>query len=425
MKSDASGEGRRAVSRRALLGVFGVGAAAAVGAGAVAHITRPQQDLAADRFSFYGTHQSGITTPMQNAMHFAALDVTTTRREELIEMLQAWSIASAAMMNGEQIGTYGAVGGPYEAPPDDTGEALDLPASNLTITIGFGPSLFRTPSGEDRFGLANKKPATLNELPNFPKDAIDPLISGGDICIQACADDAQVAVHAVRNLVRLAFGTAAVKWSQMGFGKSSTTSHDQPTPRNLFGFKDGTANITQDEFDATDRFLWVPSSDGPAWMTGGTYLAVRKIRMTIETWDRTSLREQEAVFGRTKNEGAPLSGGGEFDEPDFTKKGRGDIPLIDPASHVALVHPSHQNGNRILRRAYNYIDGSDGLGRLDAGLFFLAFERDIEAQFVPMQMALSRHDLMNEYVRYISSATFALPPGVSGPGKYLGEGLFT
>ncbi len=401
------------LSRRALLGVAGAGAATVVGAGAVAW-SRSDSSDPGPRYDFYGDHQSGIVTPMQDYLHFAALDMTTRDPEALRTLLQEWTEAAAAMMAGREIGEYGALAGPYEAPPQDTGEAIGLPAAGLTLTVGFGPTLFK------RFSLS--RPSTLRELPHFPGDTVDPAISGGDLCIQACANDAQVAVHAVRNLVRIAFGKAAVKWSQMGFGKSSRTSSDQATPRNLFGFKDGTANITADDTDALDQFVWAGRGDQPAWMHGGSYLAVRKIRMTIETWDRTSLREQEAVFGRTKREGAPLSGGGEFDTPDFAMAGA-DGPLIPADSHMALAHPAANDGQRILRRAYNYTDGSDHLGRLDAGLFFLAYNRDLQRQFIPIQARLSRSDLMNEYVRYIGNATFAIPPGVQ-PGGYLGQGLF-
>ncbi len=416
-----------AISRRALLGAFGAGALTAAGVGVAASAvasTREETVSEGLRHDFFGEHQAGVITPMQDYLHFVALDVTTDSREEVIAMLRAWTQAAAEMTQGQPVGEFGAVNGPYDAPPEDTGEALDLPASGLTITVGFGPTLFRTVDGVDRFGIGDQQPPTLNSLPTFPGDMINPALSGGDICIQACANDAQVAVHAVRNLVRLAFGTAVVRWSQTGFGKSSVTSKGEPTPRNLFGFKDGTANITSDDTASLDEFLWVQPGDDPDWMNGGTYLAVRKIRMTIETWDRTSMREQEAVFGRTKREGAPLSGGDEFTTPDFSAPGRDGEPLIPVASHVALAHPSSNDGVRILRRAYNYTDGSDELGRLDAGLFFLAFERDIEKQFVPLQLNLSRNDLMNEYVKYLSSATFAIVPGVTSPAGFLGSTLF-
>jgi deferrochelatase/peroxidase EfeB len=158
-------------------------------------------------------------------------------------------------------------------------------------------------------------------------------------------------------------------------------------------------------------------------MTGGSYLVSRKIRMTIETWDRTSLREQETIVGRTKGEGAPLSGGTEFSEPDFQVAGREDEPLIDSLAHVRLAHPKQNSGASMLRRGYNFVDGNDDLGRLDAGLFFICYQRDPREQFVPVQMSLARNDAMNEYIRHVGSAIFAVPPGAAA-GSFVGAGLF-
>ena len=145
--------------------------------------------------------------------------------------------------------------------------------------------------------------------------------------------------------------------------------------------------------------------------------------MTIETWDRQSLREQEAVIGRTKAEGAPLSGGSEFSEPDFALLGRGDLPLIPKNSHVALVHPDANDGAQMLRRGYNFVDGSTGLGRLDAGLFFLAYVIDPRTHFIPMQTKIGIGDAMSEYLQHTGSALFAVPPGVK-LGEYVGQALF-
>jgi len=230
-------------------------------------------------------------------------------------------------------------------------------------------------------------------------------------------------VHAIRNLSRIAFGRASLRWSQLGFGRTSSTSRAQATPRNLFGFKDGTANLKSEDTAAVDESVWVAASDEPAWMAGGSYLVSRKIRMTIETWDRTSLREQETLVGRTKGEGAPLSGGTEFTEPDFTKAGRGDAPLIDPNSHVRLAHPTENNGAAMLRRGYNFVDGNDELGRLNAGLFFISFQRDPREQFVPVQLNLARNDGLNEYLRHVGSGIFAVPPGAK-EGRPIGATLF-
>lgn len=421
------------LSRRGLLGLAaGLGAAGlALGAGAgstagVAVGRSRGADAAASVFPFFGAHQAGITTPVQDHLHFAAFDMAArTNRDDLIELLQDWSYAAARMSQGLDVSATGAVGGSPEAPPDDTGEALGLPANGLTITIGFGPTLFQTETGEDRYGIAGQRPALLEKLPPFLGDDLNPQNSGGDLFVQACADDPQVAVHAVRNLSRIAFGRAKLRWSQLGFGKTSRTTAAQATPRNLFGFKDGTANILADDTAALEEHVWVGSADEPSWLTGGSYLVARKIAMHLEVWDRVRLIEQERIVGRDKGEGAPLSGDSEQTEPDFaatsTASSASGSTAIDARSHVRLAHPDFNDGTRILRRGYNYVDGNTELGRLDAGLFFLSYQRS-PAQFIGLQKALST-DLMNEYVTHIGSGLWAVPPGAA-KGSYIGAGLF-
>ncbi|HYQ62334.1 iron uptake transporter deferrochelatase/peroxidase subunit [Actinophytocola sp.] len=415
------------LSRRRLLGVVGAGAAVA-GAGAAAGVLAnealteapvTQTSGAAEAVPFYGRHQAGIVTPAQDRMHFVALDVTTTDRAELVQLLKDWTVAAERMTRGLEAKPDGAVGGLPDAAPADTGEALDLAASALTLTIGFGASLF-----DDRFGAASKLPPALAPLPRFPADDLDPARSGGDICVQACANDPQVAVHAIRNLVRLGFGKVAVRWSQLGFGRTSSTSKSQVTPRNLFGFKDGTRNLKAEESDLLTEHVWVAKGDGPDWLADGTYLVARRIRMHIEIWDRTPLSEQEAIVGRAKGTGAPLGQVAEYDEPDLHVRGEGGIPVIAEDAHIRLASAENLKGARILRRGYNFTDGTDGLGHLDAGLFFIGFNRDSRKQFVPMQQALSSKDSMMEYVEHTGSGLFAVPPGLS-KGGYWGDTLFT
>lgn len=408
------------ISRRLLLTGAGAGGAGlAVGAlAAAAFGGQLPQKPAADTVDFYGEHQAGITTEAQDRMHIVGFDVTTKDRGRLIELLRDWTAAIEQMAAGRPVGG----GGSYDAPPEDTGEAEGLSPAHLTVTVGFGRSLFLDAHGKPRFGLEGKLPEALIELPHFSGDMVEEARSGGDIVVQACANDPQVAVHAIRNLSRLGFGTVRVRFSQIGFGRTAKTTSAQQTPRNLFGFKDGTANILAEDADALAEHVWVGSGSDQPWMEGGTYLVARRIRMQIETWDRSSLREQENVVGRIKSTGAPLSGGEEFSEPDFAMAGSAG-PLVPVDSHVAVLHPSAHGGARMLRRGFNYTDSSDGLGRLDAGLFFIAFVVDARTHFVPLQQAMSANDAMNEYLRHTSSGLYAIPPGIQ-PGQYLGQQLF-
>jgi deferrochelatase/peroxidase EfeB len=391
------------ITRRRLLGVAGV-SAAGLAAGGTGLAKALEGDGRDDTVPFYGPVQSGITTPAQDRLHFASFDVATTSRRELRDLMRAWTEASARMCAGRAAGPVNATGA---LPPDDTGEALGLTPARLTITFGFGPTLF-----DDRFGLASKRPAALIDLPPFADDSLQPERSGGDLAVQACTDDPQVAFHAVRNLARIGRGIVYMRWSQLGFGRTSSTSRAQDTPRNLMGFKDGTNNIKLEDEDALRRFVWVGEGDDPAWMRNGSYLVSRRIRMLIEVWDRATLDDQEQTIGRHKSSGAPLGATREFDAVDRSK-----LPVD---AHVRLA----KSDVRILRRGYSFTDGvDDRLGQLDAGLFFLAFQRDPRTQFVPLQRRLAQNDALNEYISHTGSAIFAVPPGATGPGRFVGDGL--
>ncbi len=423
----------RGVSRRGLIG-GGAAAAGAFAAGwgvnhALSSDSTPGSGSAdpgpREPYAFRGAHQAGITTPAQDRLHFVSFDVTTDDRDALIALLVAWTEAAERLMAGQPAGPVGPTQGPANVPPDDTGEAIGLGASGLTVTFGFGPSLFRDGQGRDRFQIAGRRPALLRDLPHFPADQLEERRTGGDLCIQACADDPQVAVHAIRNLARIGMGTVAVRWSQLGFGRTSTTSTAQSTPRNLFGFKDGTANVKAEEAGEVDTHVWVGAGDDEAagWLTGGSYLVTRRMNMNIETWDRQPLADQEAFTGRTKDTGAPLSGGDEFTEPDFDMPGSNDQPVIAVDAHVRVVHPTAHGGARMLRRGYNFVDGSNELGGLDAGLFFMAYVRNPDTQFTVINTAMARSDALMEYLKVTGSALFAVPPGV-GDGEYVGQALF-
>ncbi|MBK8470600.1 MAG: Dyp-type peroxidase [Actinomycetales bacterium] len=401
-------------------GGLGVGA---VAAGVVASSAGSRQGVSSGalEYPFHGERQGGILTPAQDRLHFAAFDVrAATSRNDLVGLLRDWTYAASRLVMGLGVSASGAFDGRPSLPADDTGEAADLGPSGLTLTFGFGRTLFRTAAGEDRFGVADRMPREFTPLPKQANDFLDARRSGGDLCIQACADDPQVAVHAIRNLTRLAVGRAQLRWSQSGFGRTSSTSTTQVTPRNLFGQKDGTNNLKAEHSEKLAEHVWI--ADGPTWTHGGSYLVARRIAMTIEVWDGLQLQEQDRVLGRDKRSGAPLSGGDEFTPPDFTKAGDDGKRLIDERSHVFRVHPDSNGGVAMLRRGYNYVDGNDDLGRLDAGLFFIAFVKSPE-RFARVHTNMARDDMFVEYLKTTSSSVFLVPPGVR-PNEYVGQALF-
>jgi deferrochelatase/peroxidase EfeB len=415
------------LSRRRLLGGLGrAGTGLVLGGGAVASGLGPggreeaaagaDAAAAANRtYPFYGEHQAGIVTPAQDRLAFASMNVLDgTSRSDLRVLLRDWTVATERMTRGQLVGDDTDL----DDPPLDTGEAIGSPVGGLTVTIGYGPPLF-----DDRFGLAGRKPALLTDLPALPNENLDPDYVGGDICIQACSDDPLVAFHAVRNLARLGLGVVSYNWMELGFGKTSSTSTDQATPRNLLGFKDGTRNIKAQQHDLLDDYVWVGDDSDQAWMRGGSYLISRRIQMFIENWDRDYLQDQQNVIGRTKVTGAPLSGGGEFSTPHFTQKNDQGQLAIPANAHIRLASHEENGGTRLLRRGYSFTDGIDPVrGTLLGGLFFIAFAKNPN-QFIALQNKLGTQDALNEYIQHIGSAIFAVPAGLER-GEHWGDGLF-
>ena len=408
---------RRVISGAALLGV---GAGLDHVLGGSARGTAAHSALPASTEDFYGFHQAGVATPAQDYLHFAAFDVTSDAADDLRGVLEQWTAAAARLTAGEP---YEPVARTEGEPPVDTGEAVGLGPSRLTVTIGLGPTLFGS-GGADRFGLARLRPPELVPLPPFQGEDLDPSSSGGDLCVQACADDPQVAFHAVHVFSRIASTAATLRYTQQGFGRTSSTSRSQGTPRNLMGFKDGTDNIRAEETGAMNDFVWVQPGDQPGWMTGGTYLIARRIRILFDVWDATTLEDQQRVIGREKLTGAPLGGHREYDPIDLqATAGNGEL-LIPVDAHVRLASQQDHHGQRILRRGYSYSETIEpGSGQIDAGLFFVAFQRSPARQFVPLQRRLAMSDALNRHTLHTSSAIFACPLGVQ-PGEFVGQELF-
>ncbi|BBO00236.1 iron uptake transporter deferrochelatase/peroxidase subunit [Sporolactobacillus terrae] len=352
---------------------------------------------------FFGNHQAGITTAHQNYGYLAAFDIDPSVHDaaKIMALFITWTRLAATLTQGKrEVNSDN-----KELPPNDTNEARDLGAANLTITFGLGHSFF-TKDGKDRFGVAAHMPKQLTAMPHIAHETLDPAISNGDLCVQVCADVQQVAFHALRNLIKEALGTANIRWMESGF----LNAPKGQTPRNLFGFKDGTANVADSEDQK--NVIWT-GSDEPQWMRGGTYLGYRKIKMIIETWDRDSYSDQENVFGRKKNSGAP-----------FGQRHEKDPVIMNKMPADAHVRLAHGTGKQIYRRAYSYTNGiQPQTGNLDAGLLFISYQNKPQDSFIPMLRVLGKSDALNEYTDHIATGLFAIPAGIK-KNEYFAQHLF-
>jgi deferrochelatase/peroxidase EfeB len=397
---------------------------------------------------FWGKNQGGILTPSQAHTYFVALDLTTTKREEVVALLKAWTKAAAELASGKPIDPFEKTEIAYnydtstttttvstsdEPAPvtvslPDTDEAVGLPPARLTITFGFGAGLFEK-DGKDRYGLAKQRPEALIDLPHFVGDQLVPERSDGDLSIQACADDAQVAFHAARQLARIAEDVAQVRWAQTGFMPNFGSGQ---TARNLMGFKDGTNNPSIADPAMMDKFVWV-GGEGPNWMQGGSYLVVRRIRMALEHWDRSKINFQEQTFGRHKASGAPIGKQNEKDALDLDATDKDGNYIVAENAHVRLAAAATNEGAQILRRPYSYNDGVNFTAErwppwrqgmeYDAGLFFISYQRDPRTGFVKIFENMAKLDMLNQFVTHVAGGLFACPRGVA-EGEYIGQKLF-
>ena len=430
-------------SRRGFLGAAG-GLAAALGTARAAETTtekgvNPAGQTVGRQLQepFYGRTQSGITTARQNHTYFAAFDLVADKSGDVVRLMQAWTQAAARLTRGE---TGAPLTPSADAPGADSGETLGLAAARLTLTFGFGAGLFES-GGKDRYGLRSKRPEALVDLPLFNGDQLEEPRTGGDLSVQACADDPQVAFHAVRHLARLANGVAKLRWTQIGFTPNAAA---EDTPRNLMGFRDGTQNpvarrpsekadgATKANPASLEEVVWV-AEEGPAWMRDGSYLVVRRIRMALEHWDETDVSFQEETIGRQKYSGAPLGGKDEFDPIDLDAEDADGNPVVAQNAHIRLAAAASNDGAQMLRRAFSYNDGVNvtaerwppwrqGL-EYDAGLLFICYQRDPRTSFIRIFETMAKIDALNQYVTHTGGGLFAIPPGVE-QGGFIGQALF-
>ncbi|PWJ53766.1 deferrochelatase/peroxidase EfeB [Quadrisphaera granulorum] len=362
-------------------------------------------------YPFHGAHQAGVLTPgpseKQKAAAFVALDATAAAREDLKAVFETLTDRARALTAGGPAPDLG-VGQP---PADSDVLGPSIPADGLTVTVSVGASLF-----DDRYGLASAKPAKLTPMRVFPNDALEDAWTGGDVMLQLCAHHPDTVHHALRDITKHTRGGLQPRWRMDGFDSPPRPSG---TSRNLLGFKDGTANPTGDE---AASLIWIDDPSEPAWAQGGSYQVVRVIRMLTEFWDRVSLDEQQQMFGRRRDSGAPLDGNAEFDTPDYAKDPHGDVIPLD--SHIRLANPRTPDtaNQRLLRRSYNYDRGLDANGNLDVGHVFTCYQQDVVRQFETVQLRLVDEPLV-DYVQPFGGGYFLTLPGVRDSSDHYAKAL--
>ncbi|WP_078325077.1 iron uptake transporter deferrochelatase/peroxidase subunit [Mycobacteroides salmoniphilum] len=406
------------VNRRNFLRGAAIGAAGTAVTGAVlAHGAEVDANAAAvavppNRYPFHGAKQSGILTPVpaekQNFACHVAFDVTSKNRDALAGAFRKLTERARFLCTGGTPPELG-VGQP---PADSEVVGPVVEADGLTVTVAVGASLFDT-----RFGLADRKPAKLKPMTVFPNDFPEAAWSHGDLLVQLCAHNPDTVHHALRDITRAARGDLQMRWRIEGYNSPPRPSG---TGRNLLGFKDGTANPVSND---AEKLIWVSEGE-PAWTADGTYMVVRLIRMLVEFWDRVSINEQERMFGRRRDSGAPLDGNNEFDTPNYAVDAEGQTIPLD--AHIRLANPrtTETDNQRLVRRSYNYDLGVDVNGNMQSGHVFVCFQQDLERQFETVQNRLNDEPLV-DYVQPFGGGYFFALPGVADENDWYGKALLS
>ena len=344
------------------------------------------------KIDFDGPHQAGIREDSQNHALLVAFNLKRDGlprgglKKNLERLMRIWTGDARSLTQGQ-------------VALADLEHELSIAPQNLTVTAGWGPKLIKD---ADLIGAAPswvKK--NLNGLPKFKGDKLDPDFGGADVVLQICGDDLTAVSHAARVLTRGGRDYATPKWTQRGFVDSPTGE----TPRNLLGFKDGTAIPRTDE--EYDESIWDDQ--------GGSAMVVRRVVFDMPGWEQLDRKSREVVFGRHADTGAPAGAKDEFDPVDLNKTGDDGLPMIDERSHVGI---SAGEGTHMRRRAYNWDNEVTPLG--NSGLIFICFQADPDEAFTPLQKRLAEKDRLNTWITHVGSAVFWVLPGTQN-GAYWGQ----
>jgi deferrochelatase/peroxidase EfeB len=408
------------ISRRHFLKGAAAGAAGTALAGGVliggAHADAEDSKTGpktSDSYPFHGVYQSGVLLPgpaaKQKFSCFAAFDATAASQADLVGLFQTLTSRARFLATGGIPADLG-IGHP---PADSDVLGPDIPADGLTVTASVGSSLF-----DDRYGLAARKPKQLTPMRIFPDDSPDPAWLHGDLLLQLCANHPDTIHHTIRDITKHTRGAMQLRWKIEGYNSPPRPSG---TSRNLLGFKDGTANPSG---ALAGDLVWVTDSAEPAWAHNGSYQVVRLIRMLVEFWDRVSINEQEGMFGRRRDSGAPLDANTEFDTPNYAADPQGNVIPLD--SHIRLANPRTPAtaDQRLIRRSYNYDLGLDPNGNLQAGHIFVAYQQDVHRQFETVQGRLVGEPLI-DYVQPFGGGYFYALPGVTDVNDWYGRRLLS
>ena len=265
-------------------------------------------------------------------------------------------------------------------------------ADSLTVTLGVGPRV-----------VAGVDPAVLGTgLPAFADDGdLTPTTSGGDFLVIAAASDASILEQIVAEVTTPL--RVVPLWSQHGFRGAG----ENGLGRNPFHFIDGIIVPRTDE--ELDEDVWI--ADGP--FAGGTVCVIRRLTLDTAGFRDLSIAQQEATFGRTRIDGAPLEGGSTMDEVDLLAKTPTGEFVTPVDSHVRAAHPSFTGSGLMLRRSYGFDSGGDG-----SGMLFICFQSELDT-FVRTQHRLDEVDALREYMTPTASGAWVILPSTLPFGSVL------